>query len=267
MNKKALMAIGLALFIPVICYYILKYKSDEAIVIPKKYLLDSVETIIKNGKITTDSIWHTTANIHLINQLGDSVSLYDIKGKAIVVNFFFTSCASICPTLTKNMAMLQQSFLKGGNAMEPVDSSIVQFVSFSVDPETDSVARLKAYADKFKVNHDNWWMLTGSKDSIYDFAFEQLKVDKFSTERIDSNFVHTSRFVLIDKNYVVRGYYDGTDSTSLNQLAKDIGILMLENDPEHPDPLPFDPVIMGLILLATIVTVVVIVGFVFKRKM
>ncbi|MGI8950613.1 MAG: SCO family protein [Chitinophagaceae bacterium] len=267
MNKKALLAICIALIIPLICYYILKYESNEAVVLPRKYLLDSLVTTVKDGRQTTDSIWHTTANIRLVNQLGDTVNLYDIKGKAIVIDFFFTSCASICPTLTKNMVKLQQSFLKGGDAMDPVDSSIVQFVSFTVDPERDSVARLKAYADRFGVNHDNWWMLTGPKDSIYNFAFEQLKVDKFSTEPIDPNFVHTSRFVLLDKNYVVRGYYDGLDSSSLNQLAKDIGILMLENDPNHPDPLPFDPISLAVFLLITIVIVVVVTAFIFKRKM
>ncbi len=232
MTKKALLALMIAILIPLISYIILNTASNHAVVMPRKYLLDSVTKHIENGKEINDSNWHITSNIHLINQLGDSVSLYDKKGKIIVCDFFFTSCRSICPMLTKNMAKLQQSFITGGDVRNKIDTSIVQFISFSIDPQTDSVRRLKAYADKFGVNPDNWWMLTGNRDSIYRFAFEELKVDEYSTEPISPDFVHTSRFVLLDKNMVVRGFYDGLDkdSASLSQLARDIGLLMMEKD-------------------------------------
>lgn len=230
MNKKSLMGLAVAVLLPVFCYLVLKYASDQAVDMPRKYLLDTVVTRINNGKTITDSIWHTTANIRLQNQLGDTVSLYDKQGKIIVADFFFTHCAGICPKLTANMAKLQQSFIRGGDTRKKIDTSIVQFISFTVDPERDSVPVLKNYADRFGVNPDNWWMLTGSKDSIYKFAFEELKVDKFSEEPITPDFVHTSRFVLIDKKYQVRGYYNGLDSVSLAKLARDIGVLMLEKD-------------------------------------
>ena len=229
MSKKAIWALMIAILIPLISYVLLKASSDNAVVMPRKYLLDSVVSVVKNGKQVDDSIWHTTVNIHLVNQLGDSVSLYDKKGKIIVMNFFFTSCRSICPRLTNNMVKLQQSFIKGGEVRNKIDTSIVQFISVSIDPERDSFPVLKNYADRFNVNPDNYWLLTGSKDSIYRFAFEQLKVDQFSVEPINPDFIHTSRMILIDRNMVVRGYYDGlnTDSTALPQLARDIGLLML----------------------------------------
>jgi protein SCO1 len=266
MTKKALLALCVALLIPLVSYFFVKYESGKAVTMPRRYLLDSVTTTIKDGKQIDDSIWHTTANIRLVNQLGDTVNLYDIKGKAIIMDFFFTSCASICPALTKNMAMLQRGFLKGGDPMDPVENNVVQFLSFSIDPERDSVARLKAYADRFSAKHDSWWFLTGNKDSIDNFAFQELKVDKFSTEPIDPNFVHTSRFVLLDQDYVVRGFYNGLDSNSLNQLAHDVGFLMMENDPKHPEPLPFDPLEMGLFFIAAFVIVVIGLYFVFKKK-
>lgn len=219
-----------AVFIPILCYLILKYASETAVDMPRKYLLDTVVTRVEKGKMITDSIWHKTSNITLQNQLGETVSLYDKQGKIMVVDFFFTSCRSICPGLTRSMSKLQQSFLKGGNVRNKIDTSIVQFVSFTVDPEHDSVSVLKDYADRFGVNHDNWWMLTGSKDSIYRFAYEELKVDKFSEEPMSPDFVHTTRFVLLDKDRYVRGYYNGLDSTSLSKLARDIGFLMLEKD-------------------------------------
>jgi len=230
MNKKALLGLAVALLLPICCYLLLKYASDGAVDMPRKYLLDTVVTRVEKGKMITDSIWHTTANIHLQNQLGDTVSLYDKPGKIIVADLFFTHCSGICPRLTANMAKLQQSFIKGGNTRRKVDSSIVQFISFSIDPENDSVRALKEYGDRFGISHDNWWMLTGSKDSIYKFVFEELKVDKFSDEPISPEFAHTNRFVLIDKEYKVRGYYNGLDSVSLGKLAKDIGFLMLEKD-------------------------------------
>ena len=230
MNKKSLIGLSVALLLPLTCYLILRYTSGSAVDMPRKYLLDSTVTRVDNGKEITDSIWHTTANIRLQNQLGDTVSLYDKPGKILVLDLFFTSCASICPKLTANMAKLQQSFIRGGNLRKKIDSSIVQFVSISIDPERDSVAVLKKYADHFGVNHDNWWMLTGNRDSIYRFVFEELKVDQYSKEPINPDFVHTSRFILIDKEYKVRGYYDGLDTVSISKLARDIGLLMLEKD-------------------------------------
>lgn len=220
----------LAVLLPVLGYLGLKMAAERAVEMPRRYLLDTVVSRVEDGKMITDSIWHKTKDIRLQNQLGDTVSLYDNPGKIIVADFFFTSCRSICPTLTHNMAKLQRSFIKGGDVRNKIDTSIVQFLSFSIDPERDSVPVLKRYADHFGVNHDNWWMLTGSKDSIYRFAFEEMKVDKYSEEPISPDFVHTSRFVLMDKDRVVRGYYNGLDSVSIGKLARDIGLLMLEKN-------------------------------------
>jgi len=266
MNKKALLALCIAILIPLASYLYVKLASEGAVDIPPRYLPDTTITRVDGDKMITDTVWHTVADIALQNQLGDTVHLYDIKGKAIVVDFFFTSCGSICPTLTHNMARLQQSFLKGGDTRQKLDTSIVQFVSFTVDPQRDSVARLKNYADKFGVNHDTWWFLTGPKDSIYNFAFEQLKVDKFSTEPIDPNFVHTSRFVLIDRNYNIRGYYNGLDTTSIGKLARDIGILMLEKQTGSKPKLPFDPSLMGMFFLITLVIVLVVMRLLAIKK-
>lgn len=230
MNKKSIFGLLIALGVPVICYLILKSATDQAVNMPRKYFFDTVLTSVKDGKVVNDTIWHKTANIVLKNQLGDTVALYDKPGKIIVADFFFTSCRSICPRLTKNMANLQQSFKKGGNVRNKIDTSVVQFLSFSVDPDNDSSEVLKQYADRFGVNHDNWWLLTGNRNKIYQFAFEELKVDQFSEEPISPDFVHTSRFVLIDKGYLVRGFYNGLDSADMLRLSRDIGILMLEKD-------------------------------------
>ena len=266
MNKKALLALCLAILLPLVGYFFMKYKGDKAVILPSKYIYDTVIIKVVNGQATTDTIWHTVGNIRLVNQLGDSVSLHDIQGKAIVADFIFTHCGSICPYLTHNMAKMQQSFFKGGDTRNKIDTSVVQFLSFSIDPEHDSVSVLKHYADAHEARHDNWWFLTGNKDSIYKFIFEQLKVDKYTDAPIDPNFAHTSRFVLIDKNFHIRGYYNGLDTVeALPKLARDIGLLMMEKDREHPAILPFDPVVVGVAFLFTIIIVVVTLS-IFKRK-
>jgi protein SCO1 len=230
MNKKALLALCIALLIPLACYFVLKMSSDGAIVMPRKYYADSILTNTVNGKTTTDTVWHQVSNIHLVNQLGDTVGLYDIKNRIIVADFFFTRCPSICPYMTKNMARLQRSFAHHNEGRRVIDSSIVQFLSFSIDPERDSVAALKKYADRYGANHDNWWFLTGPKKTIYDFALNELKLGLVDGEGVDTSFIHTQKFVLLDKDHIVRGYYNGLDTLELSKLAEDIGLLMLEKN-------------------------------------
>jgi protein SCO1/2 len=132
--------------------------------------------------------------------------------------------------MTKNMARLQQSFSHYNQGRRVIDSSIVRFVSFSIDPERDSVAALKKYADRFGVDHDTWWFLTGRKKDIYDFSINEMKLGLTDGEGVDTSFIHTQKFVLLDKNFLVRGYYNGLDTTSLAKLAEDVGLLMLEKD-------------------------------------
>lgn len=230
MNKKAALAVTFAIMLPLTFYLVTKWVSDENLVMPPRYYADSVITKTVNGKTTNDTLWHKVRNISLVNQLGDTVSLHDVKGKMIVADFFFTRCPSICPKMTRNMSRLQRSFRHLAEGRRVIDSSAVRFLSFSVDPERDSVRQLKQYADRFGVDHDNWWLLTGPKKDIYDFALNELKLGLQDGEGVDTSFIHSSKFVLIDREYVVRGYYDGLDTTALARLAGDIGLLMLERD-------------------------------------
>jgi len=232
MSKKSAYGLIIALLIPVLCYLWLKSASETAVDMPgHPFEPDTVMQSVVKGKVQTDTVWHTTKDIRLVNHMGDTVNLYDQRGKIIILDLFFTSCGSICPKLTTNMAKLQQSFLKGGDTRKKqVDTSIVQFMSMTVDPVRDSVPVIREYANRMGVISDNWWLLTGDRDSIYNFIFQELRLDKFSDEPVSPDFVHTSRFVLIDKNMQVRGYYNGLDSASLLKLAKDVGYIMLEKD-------------------------------------
>ena len=205
---------------------------------PRKYFYDDVVVKEKNGKSFNDTIWHTVKNISFVNQLGDSVSLNDLKGKIIVFDFFFSRCPSICPGLAQSMKKLQTSYVK--------NPDIVQFISISVDPEYDSVPQLRKFADRFDINHDNWWFVSGNKKEIYDFAIQELKANIADTN-VDTAFIHTENFFLLDTNRILRGWYNGFDTVKQGQLARDIPTLMLEKDKKSPSILrefiPYLPVI------------------------
>ena len=228
-NSKALLALCIAILLPVVSYLVLKHYSDDASIMPRRYYDDSVITKMVNGKETSDTAWHRVRNITLTNQLGNTVSLDSLHGKVIIADFFFTRCPSICPYLTRNMKRLQDG-LKLKDDTKRVDTTFVQFLSFSVDPERDSADVLKKYADRYGVNPDVWWLLTGPKKRIYDFALTELKMGLQDGGNADSNFIHSEKMILLDKDRVVRGYYNGLDTTELSRMGNDIVLLMLEKD-------------------------------------
>ena len=229
MSSKALLAIVIAVLIPLASYLVVKKFTDDTNFIPRRYHYDTVITKVKDGIEVSDTVWHSVKNIQLQNQLGKTVSLSDLNGKILVVDFFFTHCISICPKLTANMKRLQQA-IKTRDPRKLVDTPFIQFVSLTVDPERDSPAVLKRYADKFQLNHDTWWMLTGDKKTIYDFGLNEVKLGVPDSSSVDTNFIHSEYFVLLDRDRVVRGYYNGLDTVALNKLSEDIVFLMLERD-------------------------------------
>lgn len=217
------------MLIPLASYLVVKKFTDDTNFIPRRYHYDTVITKVKDGIEVSDTVWHSVKNIQLQNQLGKTVSLSDLNGKILVVDFFFTHCISICPKLTANMKRLQQA-IKTRDPRKLVDTPFIQFVSLTVDPERDSPSVLKKYADKFQLNHDTWWMLTGDKKTIYDFGLNEVKLGVPDSSSVDTNFIHSEYFVLLDRDRVVRGYYNGLDTVALNKLSEDIVFLMLERD-------------------------------------
>ncbi|RYG34945.1 MAG: SCO family protein, partial [Chitinophagaceae bacterium] len=179
MRKSGLLALCVALLIPLLGYWLIKYYGKDAAHLPGRYFYDSV-AVKDNGK--NDTIWHKVKDMHFTNQLGKEVKLSDAEGKAIVMNFVFTRCPVVCPGLTRSMKKLQDSYVK--------NPGIVQFISVSVDPEHDSVPNLRKFSDRFNVNHDNWWFVTGNKTEIYDFAIQEMKAN-IADPGIDTAFIHT----------------------------------------------------------------------------
>ncbi|MCX8473367.1 MAG: SCO family protein [Sediminibacterium sp.] len=266
MKKRNWVVFLLVIFLPFFCYFFLKITSQRALVMPRHYIYDSLVENDINGRIEIDTVWHTLSNLKMVNQFNDSVSLWQLKGKIIVLDYFFTRCAGICPKLTKNMQQLQQSFKIGGQHRFKLDTSVVQFISLSVDPDYDQSTILREYAKRFEIVNDNWWLCTGNKKALYDFAFEDLKVDRFTDEAISPEFVHTNRFVLIDKNFNIRGYYNGLDKESIKKLAGDIGLLVLEKGTKKSNSLIEKYAEIKWVLLLAVIWIVLFIFILRKFK-
>jgi len=168
--------------------------------------------------VSGDTIYHTIPHFEFSNQLGKLVSDKDVEGKIYVANFFFATCPTICPQMNEQVHRLQEA---------TKDLKNFQILSFTVDPENDTVEALAAYAEKMKADNSRWWFLTGNKDSIYTLAREGFLVPASmgSTAR---DFFHSQDLILIDKEKRMRGIYDGLEKAEVDTLIDEIKVLMKE---------------------------------------
>ena len=155
------------------------------------------------------------------DQEGQRITDKDLVGKVYVAEYFFTTCRGICPKLNTNMRTLSQDF-----AGEPD----FRLLSYTVDPETDSVGRMKVYADSLGADAKRWFFLTGRKDSLYHLARTGYLLDdpKNNATNINEQFLHTQFLALVDKSGRVRKIYDGLKKDELADLEKDIRTLLKE---------------------------------------
>ena len=168
-----------------------------------------------------------------INQDNDTITKDSLTGSIYVANFFFTSCPSICPIMTRNMSYLQDKLSVFPN---------IRFLSHTVDPVNDTPDKLKSYVKlmqqkNININLSNWDFVTGDKDKLYQSAanyFVNASVDSLAP----GGFLHSEYFILIDKQGRVRsgidkngnavGAYDGTNEVQMKDLINDINVLMAE---------------------------------------
>lgn len=163
---------------------------------------------------------HRIQDFHMVDQSGDTISMADCTGDILVVNFFFTACPGICPTLTENILSVCEA---------TIDFPGIRFLSFSVTPERDSVPQLAAYANRFSLPVDRWHLLTGDREEIYSlarrsfFAEEEMGYDKDS-----GDFLHTEHVLLVDSDRHLRGIYKGTLPLEMEALQEDLIQLLSE---------------------------------------
>jgi protein SCO1 len=263
-SMKSLYALMLAVLLPLICYLVVEKFSESAVAMPGHYLPDTVINTVKSGKRVADTVWHQLPDFSLVNQQGQAVSWKDMEGKIVVADFFFTHCPTICPRLTRNMKWLQES-INNSKRVGDKTPDFVHFLSFSIDPERDSVPQLKHWADRFQVNPEQWWLLTGDKSAIYNMAINEMKLGIVDGHGIDTSFIHTDFFVLIDARRQVRGYYHGLDTMALRHLSGDIIFLSMEKDPSKKGFLAGKLEIIAVAFLAAIIGVGILL-FILRKK-
>ncbi|SCY36377.1 protein SCO1/2 [Nonlabens sp. Hel1_33_55] len=207
------------LFMVVLCagimaafQYALTPERELAILQPDQFdpsLVDDSMLFVKK--------YHKIAPFELVNQNGDTITEADYQDKIYVADFFFTTCPSICPVMTKNMTTLQEEFK---------DDPEVMLLSHSVTPEIDSVQVLREYADRKGVMDSKWNLVTGDRKQIYDLARKSYLAAKKNKYGGENAMIHTENFLLVDKEGRLRERsYDGTDEEEIKALIEDIYVL------------------------------------------
>jgi protein SCO1/2 len=172
------------------------------------------QTVIEDGK----EVYHTIPEFNLINQDSMVVNNEVLEDNIYLVDYFFTSCPSICPIVKKNLLTVYEAYK---------DEPLLKMVSISMDPKRDSVKVLKRYASNLEVNHDQWWFLTGDKDEIMDLA-PSFFIVAYEDQSVPGGFDHSGKVVLVDKKGHVRAFAEGTDADSVKKLIPKIQRLIDE---------------------------------------
>ena len=164
---------------------------------------------------------HAVPAFTLIDQSGNESGSNKLQEAVFVADFIFTRCPSICPKMTATMKQIQQAF---------ADEPEVKLVSFTVDPKHDSASVLALYMEHFGANPDVWTMYTGEKKDLYNLARSGFLVTAVEGDGGPTDFIHSDKLVLVDKQSRIRGQYNGTKPESADQLIADIRLLLKEND-------------------------------------
>lgn len=209
----AVVMLVLSAIIITILTQIVKPKKILNVYQPAQVSEELVDTTIQYVKK-----YHTIADFALINQNGKTITQKDYENKIYIADFFFTTCQTICPMMTDNMAKLQESLRNDDHVL---------LLSHTVTPEIDSVPQLKKYALEKGVDDSKWNLVTGDRKEIYDLARKSYLVAKDNPYE-EFDLIHTENFVLVDTKRRIRGFYDGTDSDAMKQLLEDIRILEKE---------------------------------------
>ena len=145
---------------------------------------------------------------------GETVSKKSLAGKVWVADFFFSRCQGVCPKMKADFKVVQDAFDKDER---------VKLVSFTVDPERDTLEALRAYAKKWRANPGQWFFLRGEHAAVGRLASKGFLL---SGTEVPGEILHSSKFVLVDKEGMIRGYYDGTDKADVDRLIANIRKLL-----------------------------------------
>lgn len=169
--------------------------------------------------VNSDTIYSTIKPFSFINQDSVTITEKTFENKIYVTDFIFLSCPTICPKMTNELRKVYDIYKTNPH---------VYFLSHTIDPERDSILRLKEYAEELGVDNSKWFFVTGNKDSIYSIANKSYFAAAFSDKSAPGGYIHSGSFLLIDPNKHIRGVYDGTSPTETEKLINDLENLLAE---------------------------------------
>lgn len=166
---------------------------------------------------------HTIGNFSFLDQNGKIITQKEVEGNVFVAEYFFTTCGTICPKMNVQMQRVHSVFK---------NNESFKILSFTVDPDVDTVEQMKRYAIEHRADSKQWHFLTGKKENLYDLARKSFFVLKPAEAEnqgdVGSDFIHTNNFVLVDQKLRIRGYYDGTSVKEVDKMILDIKFLLGE---------------------------------------
>jgi len=200
--------------------------------------LVSAQSSLQTGETSLEKldVYGRVPDFTLTERSERQVQLSDLRGKVWIANFFYSQCTETCPIQTANIAMLQKDFAR---------ESDVRFVSISVDPEHDTPEFLREYASHYSADPERWLFLTGSKDDIYNLALQGFRLGVIENPNeyehlhpdgtihihktaAGERVIHSSRFVLVDRQGRIRAYFRGTEDESLQRLRSAVRAVLRE---------------------------------------
>lgn len=173
------------------------------------------EKVVEDESGEPDTIPHKVPVFSLRDLQHNDFTHRHLEGRITVVDFFFTSCPTICPKMTDNLLELQKR-------LDRKEWDDIRILSITVDPAHDSVAVLRSYAEKKGIDTTRWDLLTGARERIYELGKEGFMVSARADSQAPGGFLHSGRFILVDPDRRIRGFYDGTKEASLDQVLEDI---------------------------------------------
>lgn len=207
------------LLVPVLIFMFLKGFGKNEYDLPI-FFQKGVDNPFKECPVT-DSTQHYIPEFTFTNQEGKPIGRAQMEGKITVVDFFFTSCPSICPVMSKEMARVNDMFR---------DEPLVQLMSISIDPEYDTPQILKKYADEHQAIPGKWHFLSGPKLETFQLARCGFVLPALDGNGVPDDFVHSDKFMLIDDQGRIRGYYSGTTREQVDLLILETKILLHGKD-------------------------------------
>ena len=178
--------------------------------------LHDYQDVIVDGKPVKDTIYHSIPEFSFINQDSISITKESFKDKVYVADFFFTSCPTICPTVKGQMLRIYDRY---------EDSDELRFISHSIDTKRDSVPVLRDYGEKLQIDPKRWHLVTGERDDIYGIA-RQYFIAAEEDPNSPGGYTHSGGLVLVDKEFRIRGIYDGTEAEEVDELMDDLTLLL-----------------------------------------